>query len=61
MGNYPPDNAAVTTKMRSACTEMKDLEGRNEPLGAIRLLLHDYAVKTDDPKCFDMNTQVRHT
>lgn len=58
MGNYPPDNDAVTTKLRSACREIKDLESQNDPVGAIRLLLHDYAVKTDAPACFDMNTQV---
>ena len=56
MANYPPDNEGVTTKLRSACNDIVGLESVNDPLGAIRLLLHRYA--TDSPQCFDMNTQV---
>ena len=58
MANYPPDNQRVTTKLRKACMDIVDLESVNDPLGAVRLVLHDYAIKTDSPKCFDMSTQV---
>ena len=58
MQNYPPfDN--VTTHMRMACLEMRDLvEDLDDPLGAIRLLLHDYTFNGTKPACFDMHTQI---
>ena len=59
MANYPPDDESSPTGMRNACTAIKDLLTINDPLGAVRLVLHDYARSpTDQPSCFDLRTQV---